>query len=63
MIEVTIKAGTLSSEWQRLATKKARAEAIRQGIPWNDAVVYVHLPERGRCMTKSKGRTELIAHG
>lgn len=62
-IEVTIPAGPPPAHWLRIATKRARAAAAQQGVSWEDADVFVSLPEPGRCFAKSPGRTALVAIG
>lgn len=62
-IEVAVDASVPSTDWLRVASKRARAAADARGIAWESADVFVQLPERGRCFTKSPGRTALVAHG
>ena len=56
-------AGVPSRYWLRVATKIASVAAAAQGIAWEDADVFVAMPEPGRCFTKSPGRTALCANG
>ena len=62
-IEVAVDAGVPSRYWLRVATKIASVAAAAQGIAWEDADVFVALPEPGRCFTKSPGRITLVAYG
>lgn len=62
-IEITIKSGTPSSQWLKVANRQARDAVKAAGIEWASAEVYVHLPEAGRCMTKAAGFQNLVAHG
>lgn len=52
-----------SGDWQRLALKKAKAACAARGIEWENADVFVKLPESGRCFTKEPGFDSLVAHG
>ena len=62
-IEVTIQKSVPAADWHRRANKAARRMAQVLGVDWIDADVIVYLPERGRFMTKSPGRDQLVAHG
>lgn len=62
-IEISVDAGVPSRYWLRVATKIASVAAAAQGIAWEDADVFVALPEPGRCFTKSPGRITLVAYG
>lgn len=61
-IEITLNP-TPSHLWAKSAEKRAREAAAAAGVEWIDADVLVILPEPGRCLTKSPGRTSLIANG
>lgn len=59
--EFTIK--STCANWQKTAEKLARAAVKEAGENWIDAEIFIHLPERGRCMTKDKGFINLQSHG
>jgi hypothetical protein len=62
-IVISIGASVPSRDWQRLATKKARAAVEALGLEWLDARVVVELPEAGRCFHKATGALGLGAIG
>ena len=62
-IIITIPKSVPARLWQKVANNQARLKADIMGIPWIDAEVLVILPEKGRAMTKAKGRTQFVAQG
>lgn len=62
-INIEIERGVYKNDWQKVATRRAKIQAEKLNIQWDDAEVFVKLPEFGRCMTKRAGDQSFYAYG
>lgn len=60
---VTVPAGVPSSDWLRVANKRARREVEAAGLDWTATNVIVELPEAGRHFYKAAGAQGLGSIG
>lgn len=62
-ILVTVPAGVPSSDWLRVANKRARRHLELAGFPWIETNIVVELPEAGRYFYKAAGALGLGSVG